>query len=413
MSYSSGVVALSLALLSDATPTVAQGLPTPEQRAFAAVDDARHALEAASGAAPMLDAAQALLDRAESAYRAFSTADRHRDAASERLPGRWNCEPVPSNDPVYIIANRNANWATGVSTDCEATAAYAEAAGFVRASDGQQLATRLRRLANRFRGVQTSEQHRAVLAPATSVCSACSALHSRATEAHIAANRTALVSLGRATRAIATAAGRLTVQDYPGTRATEVLRAVQAANRAVAAATHPQAPRSNSRTDTALESLIGAARVTVTIARAHRAAVEQVAQRDEEQRRAADGEPVIASPEVSDYAGLEEWQNSLERLSNGIVNAFNALANEDEIHNCQDTLRRLTERARQQIARMQPGAGPRFRFVPNERWRERQRDLNQLVTDVSGQAENVCARLPADASMHRPGVTGSWLERRR
>ena len=395
-------VAIGLALLSDATPTVAQGLPTPEQRAFAAVDDARYALEAASGAAPMLDAAHALLDSAGSAYRAFSTADQHRDAAGERLPGRWSCEPTPSNEPLYIIANNNANWAAGVATECEAVAAYAEAVGFVRSADGYQLAERLRRLANRFRGVQTSEQHRAVLAPATSVCSACSGLHTRATEAHFAANRAALVTLGRATRAVATAAERLTVQDYPGTRATEVLRAVQAANRAVSVATDPQVHRSNSRTDTVLESLIEAARVTVTVARAHRAAVERAVEQYEQLTDQGSGSAATnsrnlvapsAEPEVLE--DLSGWARAIRsgvaQVERAAAEAEAAAASSGSWFSRVNACHRATRRAWEAVKRIQEltiGAG-RPSFVSSEAGSAAYEQVRSML-DAAGSVNGTC-----------------------
>ena len=59
--------------------------------------------------------------------------------------------------------------------------------------------------------------------------------------AHVAANRAALDALGRAGRTLSTAAGRLTDDYYPATRAAEVTREAAALDRAVAAAADPEA----------------------------------------------------------------------------------------------------------------------------------------------------------------------------
>ena len=68
--------------------------------------------------------------------------------------------------------------------------------------------------------------------------------------------RAALDALVRAGRTLSTAAGRLTDDYYPATRAAEVTREAAALDRAVAAAADPEVSNDSDRTDAALDELI-------------------------------------------------------------------------------------------------------------------------------------------------------------
>ena len=80
----------------------------------------------------------------------------------------------------------------------------------------------------------------------------------------------------RASRALATAAERLTDNYYPNTRATEVTREAEALDRAAAAAA-PEVSEGSDRTDEALEELIFDARNTFVVLESHVQLVEQAA----------------------------------------------------------------------------------------------------------------------------------------
>ncbi|MYK88666.1 MAG: hypothetical protein F4018_10185 [Acidobacteria bacterium] len=91
-----------------------------------------------------------------------------------------------------------------------------------------------------------------------------SALHDLAVAAHVTANRAVLDVLGRAARALSTAAERLNGDRFPGTRDDDdVFRAVARAERAARVAADPDVSQDGNRTDDTLDELIAAARETL------------------------------------------------------------------------------------------------------------------------------------------------------
>ena len=284
--------AVGAAVLLTAAAALAQ-LPSAEQGAFNAVDDAVSAFRSASGRDEMTRAAGRILDAAERALNAFNAADRARDAAGNRYVAALeqaiavavNCENGyhaqgcnnPSGIPVSATAYARGNEA--LSAVSAANASYVEAVGIAGAAEARERAARFRRFANRMRGLRgnSSDMVRRQTELINEVFAEINsrfALHSRATAAHYAANRAALDALGRAGRTLSTAAGRLTDDYYPATRAAEVTREAAALDRAVAAAADPEVSNDSDRTDAALDELILAAR---EVLESHVQLVEQAA----------------------------------------------------------------------------------------------------------------------------------------
>ena len=250
---------LATALLLAASTPTAAQLPSAEQRAYDAVERARAAFESAGGRDAMLQAASQILDSAERALNAFNASERGRESAHDRF---------------HSARDRRAS--------AVAHAAYGQLLGIPGGAD-----------------------------------------HYRASNAHIAAIRTVVDSLGRAARTLSTAARRLTDGNYPGTRASEVLRAVAALDRAASVPTvvagefnieslggdRGLAGRFNAATD----ELIVAARETFTVLQSHVQLVEQAARRAEgalASRDAVDGggpgvgsAPTVQSEPADDLAG--------------------------------------------------------------------------------------------------------------
>ena len=249
------VTSLFAATLVAAAPAAAQ-LPTAEQRAFDAVDRAIVAFNSAGGHAERVDAAEQVLDAAESARNTFIAADRDRDAADARYHAEYDAS---------VARNQNCDWddfcfillMAQYATDSAADAAYADVLG------AEQEADQARALSERYgrRGLGRLAQRQVV-----SDVEASDALHRRLTGRHATANRAALDALSRATRALSTAVERLSDRyTYFNTRAVEVLRA--AADPQVSARTLAADPGSpeNDRTDAAIEKLVVTAREAVVV----------------------------------------------------------------------------------------------------------------------------------------------------
>ena len=312
---------IGAAVLFTAAPADAQLLE--EQGAYAAVDRAVAAFNGASDRTSMLRAAEQALEAAEGALNAFRPADRVRDAAEERYHaaireigscqnGYYRCD-ASGNAPYYDgLENAYARNFEARAAASTANAAYVEAVGISGAAEARERAARRRRFANRMRGlVRGYEMRREVLIDQSNAeIGPRSALHSRATAAHVAARHAALDALGRAGRTLSTAAGRLTDDNYPGTRAAELIRAAGALDRAVSAA-GANVSEDSDRTDQALEALIFAARETMVVLRSHVQFVEQAARRYEQEPDSPQG-PVggrpgrpadVQSAPAGDFAG--------------------------------------------------------------------------------------------------------------
>ena len=234
--------AVGAAVLLTAAAALAQ-LPSAEQGAFNAVDDAISAFGSASGRDEMTRAAGRILAAAERALNAFNAADRARDAADARVHAadeqanavRVNCDNgYNCGGDVSIVYFDGLEDAYARSFEAKsaisaANASYVEAVGIAGAAEARERAARLRRFANRMRGLGggSSDMTRRMgelVRESNAENAPLNALDDRAAAAHVAANRAALDALGRAGRTLSTAAGRLTDGYYPATRAAEVTR---------------------------------------------------------------------------------------------------------------------------------------------------------------------------------------------
>ena len=286
-------VAIGAALLVAAATAVAQH-PGAERRAIEAVDRAIAGFESAGDRDETIRAARAVLDAAEGALSAFNAPDRARDAAYARYHAALrevdalavrcdNGYPCSTDERgntgvVYfdgLVAAYARVWEarSGLSAT---NAAYVEAVGIAGAAEARARIARFRRYAVRMRRLRGNSNHmlarqRVLIHASNAENDALNVLHDRAIAAHVAANRAALDALGRAARALSSAAERLTDDHYPDTRAAEVSRAAGRAESAAAAAAGPEVSNDGNRTDAALNELIAAARETFGVLEAPRA----------------------------------------------------------------------------------------------------------------------------------------------
>ena len=276
----------------------------------------------------MTRAAGRILDAAERALNAFASADSRRDAADARYHAaieqrnavtvncdNFNCGDNDLVDHFDGLEDAYARSFEALSALSAANASYVEAVGIAGAGEARERAARFRRFANRMRGLGggSSDMVRRsieLIAEVGAEIAPLRALHSRATAAHVAANRAALDALGRAGRTLSTAAGRLTDDYYPATRAAEVTREAAALDRAVAAAADPEVSNGSDRTDAALDELILAAREVYVVLESHVQLVEQAAreyERDPEPalpgRADVDRPADVESEPAGDFAG--------------------------------------------------------------------------------------------------------------
>lgn len=287
MSYSpsSAAALLVAAALLAAAAADAQPL-SAEQRGFDAVDRAIAGLEKAVGRNEMIRAAQGLLDAAEGALNAFNASAQVRDdayarylaalrevdALAVRCDNGYPCgtDARGNTGVVYFdgLVDAYARVFDAQSRLSAANAAYVEAVGIAGAAEARERAARFGRYANRIRRLRGNSNHmlarQGVLIRASNAESdAHNALHDLAIAAHVTANRAVLDVLGRAARALSTAAERLNGDPYPGTRADDdVSRAAGRAERAATVAAGPDVSYDGNRTDETLDELIAAARET-------------------------------------------------------------------------------------------------------------------------------------------------------
>lgn len=298
-------IGTALLLAAGATVPLAPGaaaaqLTGAEQRAFNAVDRAIAGFESTGGRDEIIRAAQAILDAAEGALRAFDVPDQVRDAAyaryrsvlrevdslAVRCDNGYRCDTDDRGNTgvVYfdgLVAAYARVWEarSGLSA---ANVAYVDAVGIAGAAEARERAARFRRYANRMRRLRGNSDYmlarqREVIRASNAANDALNVLHDRAVAAHVTANRAALDALGRAARALSTAAARLTDDSNPGTRPAEVSHAARRAERAAAAVTDPAVSNDGNRTDAALHELISAARETFAALGTHVQRVEQAA----------------------------------------------------------------------------------------------------------------------------------------
>ena len=284
-------VATGAAFLVAAATAVAQD-PGAEQRAFEAVDRAITGLGSAGDRDETIRTARAVLDATEGARSAFDAPDRVRDAAyaryhaalrevdalAVRCDNGYRCETDARGNTgvVYfdgLVSAYARVWEarSGLSA---ANAAYVEAVGIAGAAEAHERAARFRRYAVRMRRLRGNSNHilarqRVLIHASNAENNALNALNDRAIAAHVAANRAALDALGRAARALSSAAARLTDDRYPDARAAEVSRAAGRAESAAAAAAGPAVSNDGYRTDAALNELIAAVRETFGVIERH------------------------------------------------------------------------------------------------------------------------------------------------
>ena len=212
-------------------------------------------------------------DRArDAAYARYHAALREVDALAVRCDNGYRCETDRRGNTglVYfdgLVAAYARAWRarSGLSA---ANAAYVEAVGIAGAADARERAARFRRYASRIRRLRGNSNHmlarQGVLIRASNAESdAHNALHDLAITAHVTANRAVLDVLGRAARALSTAAERLNGDRFPGTRDDDVSRAAARAERAARVAADPDVSQDGNRTDDTLDELIAAARQTL------------------------------------------------------------------------------------------------------------------------------------------------------
>ena len=300
-----------IAAMCAAGPAAAQ---TGEERsAYRAVAAASAAFESASGAAQMLEAAQQVLAAAKSARRAFAAADRRRDSAAERYSAAsnqlaqvmMNCE---TRDCTYESGEHLITCYTGIYADYgrnydarveiyTAIAAYLEVLGISGAGEMRGYAADSRRFANRMRGIvgcsrDSTSAAKRIIRQANSTRRSrgddAERAAERATAAHVAANRAVLAMARVAAQTIAAAGERLTTWEYAGTGADAAARAREALHRARGNALEPGVEDDSGRTDTALDGVMTAARLTMDALRGHLQRVDRAVS-DLEGRYAGDG----------------------------------------------------------------------------------------------------------------------------
>jgi len=275
-----------------ATSAASAQPPSAEQRGFDAVGRAIAGLENAAGRSEMLRAVQGILDAAESVLSAFNAGARVRDrtyarhqaalrevgALAVRCDNGYPCgtDRRGNTGVVYFdgLADAYARVWEARSRLSAANAAYVEAVGMAGADEARARAARFRRYAIRMPRLRGNSNHmlarqRILIRASNAENDSHNALHDRAIAAHVAANHAALDALGRAARALSTAAGHLIDDKSPDTRAGRVTRAAARADRAAAAAADPAIRNDGNRTDEALDELVGAARETVAAMDSH------------------------------------------------------------------------------------------------------------------------------------------------
>ena len=413
--------AVGAAVLLTAAAALAQ-LPSAEQGAYNAVDDAVSAFRSASGRDEMTRAAGRILDAAENAVEAFATADRGRDAAADRYSSAVRelsanlvvCENgyrCGENEGVLYFDG----WAATEARDfdrgaaaSEANVAYIEAVGISGAGEARERAARLLRIGNRTRGLRGrdgwSRRNALVIEPWNTESRATTALHDRAISAHVAANRAALDALGRAGRTLSTAAGRLTDGYYPATRAAEVTREAAALDRAVAAAADPDVSNDSDATDRALDALLIAARGTFIVLESHVQLVEQGAQQYERdpEPQVPDGLPAVRRPpdiEVAPAADLDAWAN---QVRDAVMEVERAAGEAEEtaagsgywfsrFTGCENTYYRLV-RSVSRVQDLTIGSG-RPDFIPGGAGSEAWRQLSERIDEARRRARAACSSI--------------------
>ena len=298
-------VSIGSAVLLAAAPAAQH--PASEQVALDAVGRAIAGLENAAGRTETIRAARGILDAAEGALSAFNAGAQVRDGAyaryqaalrevdalAVRCDNGYPCgtDARGNTGVVYFdgIVDAYARVWEARSDLSAANAAYVEAVGIGGAAEARGRAARFRRYAIRMPRLRSNSNHmlarqRVLIRASNAENDSHNALHDRAIAAHVAANHAALDALGRAARALSTAAGHLIDDKSPDRRAGQVTRAVARANRAAAAAADPAIRNDGNRTDEALDELVDAARETFAAIDSHVRLVDRTP-RDQEREQ--------------------------------------------------------------------------------------------------------------------------------
>ncbi len=303
---SSAAASIGAAALLAAAAAVAQP-PSAGQPGFDAVDRAIAGLENAAGRSEIIRAGQGILDAAEGALNAFNASAQVRDGAYARYQAALrevDALAVRCDNGYPCGADARGN--TGVvyfdglvdayarvwearSGLAAANAAYVEAVGIAGAAEARGRAARFRRYAIHMPRLRGNSNHmlarqRVLIRASNAENDSHNALHDRAIAAHVAANHAALDALGRAARALSTAAGHLIDDKSPERRAGQVTRAAARANRAAAAAADPGIWNDGNRTDEALDELLNAGREMFAAIDSHVRLVEDAAGEQEREQ---------------------------------------------------------------------------------------------------------------------------------
>ena len=408
-------------LLLTAAAALAQ-LPSAEQGAYNAVDDAVSAFRSASGRDEMTRAAGRILDAAERALNAFNAADSARDAALARYEAAleqsyalviacdngYNCG---DNELIVYFDGLEDAYAIQIevlSAVSAANASYVEAVGIAGAAEARERAARFQRFSNRMRGLggnnSAMQQRRNQLVREVNAEIAPNrALYFRAYAAHVAANRAALDALGRAGRTLSTAAGRLTDDYYPATRAAEVTREAAALDRAVAAAADPEVSNDSDATDRALDDLILAAGEVYVVLESHVQLVEQAAREYERDpdpalpgqadvNRPAD----VESEPSGDFAGwVRQINAAVADAERAAGEAEQAAAGSGRWFSRSSACINAEGRVSQAINRVQnlTFGTRRPRFIPAEGGRQAWDELRERLDEAGRRARAACSSI--------------------
>ena len=413
--------AVGAAILLAAAGAYAQ-LPSAEQGAFNAVDNAISAFESASGRDEMTRDAGQILDAAERALNAFNAADSARDAADARYHAAveqivalavrcengYNCGDNGIINYFDGLEDALARSDEARSAASAANASYVEAVGIAGASEARERAARFRRFANRTRGVRGSSsdmvrRRNELIRESNAENAARNALHSRATAAHVAANRAVLSALGRAGRTLSTAAGRLTDDYYPATRAAEVTREAAELDRAVAAAADPEVSNDSDRTDRALDALLIAARETFIVLESHVQLVEQAArdyERDPDPALPGQADVVrpddVESEPAGDFAGwVRQINAAVAEAERAAAVAEQAAAGSGSWFSRSSACINAEDRVAQASVRVQnlTLGTRRPRFVPAEGGSQAWQELRERLEEARQRASAACSSI--------------------
>lgn len=418
------VVAIAAVAAAAGLPPPAGAQTSDEREAYAELSSAAADFERFAAEMP---AAQRVLQAAERAHRAFRQADGRRDAAGERVTAASEqahraavtCENRRCDQQNLIvtypgIGNDYAAHAEAGATLRTAGADYVEAVGERGAGRLRQAASRMRSMANIWRGLddfdeadtrrsialtgeyrELSRQHREIMR--------------RAIAAHVVANRAALRALERGARAVLAAADRLAQDGYPGTGAAAVYRARTALDRAAGNAIAPGVEDESGRTDAAVEAVMTAMRVTVDVLDRHLRAVDQEVAALEQRYAGQDGGAGAAPQEPAPPGGApppgaggggetpgpsspREWLETVTNLLEEVEGYVAAAAETDDSVRCWNVAHAQNMASSRLFSLVSGTARPQF--IPAEIAGQAREQLREREQAAQNQVREICANKP-------------------